>query len=143
MFSKTTKYGLRAVIYLALNATKDEKVDVHSVATALEVPQPFLAKILQTLSRADIVSSSKGPGGGFYLDSINKDKNLTDVLICLEGRNLFDDCILGLPDCGDANPCMLHHQVKAYKSGLDKELKQSTIGELIESVGRGENKFKI
>ena len=143
MFSKTTKYGLRAVIYLAFNASKNNKVDAHSVATALEVPQPFLAKILQILSRADIVSSSKGPGGGFFLTSKNKEKDLTDVLTCLEGKNLFDDCILGLPQCGDANPCILHHQVKAYKKGLNDQLKGQTLDELIESVKNGESHFRI
>ena len=143
MFSKTTKYGLRAIIYVALNATKEKKTDVQKIAKELDVPQHFLAKILQVLSRAGIVSSSKGPGGGFYFDEKNSDKYLTEVIVCLEGRNLFNDCILGLPECGDTNPCVLHHQVKAYKQGLNKELEQSTIAELVKSVKEGDNKFRI
>jgi Rrf2 family protein len=143
MFSKTTKYGLRAVIYLALNASKSKKVDVHSVANALEVPQPFLAKILQNLSRAGVINSSKGPGGGFFLSPENKERDLTDVLACFENRNLFDDCVLGLPTCDDTNPCLLHHRVKAYKKGLNQQFKGQTIKELIESVEKGSNNFSV
>ena len=143
MFSKTTKYGLRAVIYLALNASKNKKIDAHSVASALEVPQPFLAKILQNLSRAGVINSSKGPGGGFFLSIENKERDLTDVLACLENRNLFDDCVLGLPECGDANPCLLHHQVKAYKKGLNQQFKEQTIGELVKSVVDKNSHFRI
>ena len=67
MLSNTSKYAIRAVIYLALFSTKEKKVGIKQVSSELDIPSPFLGKILQLLARHHILGSTKGPNGGFYL----------------------------------------------------------------------------
>ena len=71
MFSKTCEYGLRAAIYIAQQAKKNEKIGITAIAEAIDSPQAFTAKILQQLTKKNIVQSIKGPYGGFYIDEQN------------------------------------------------------------------------
>ncbi|PSR13813.1 MAG: transcriptional regulator [Bacteroidetes bacterium] len=138
MFSKTCKYGLRAVLYLASQAQEDHKLGVKQVAAALEVPQPFLAKLLQQLARVQIISSAKGPNGGFYLSDKNLVANLRQVVECLDGPDVFSSCILGLPSCSSANPCPLHQQAVAYRNSLLDVMERQTIREVAQRIGAPE-----
>ena len=65
MLSNSSKYAINAVIYLAANSSESKRIGVKEVADALHIPLPFLAKILQALVRKKVISSNKGPGGGF------------------------------------------------------------------------------
>ena len=67
MFSNSSKYAIKAVLYLAMNSSKDEKVMAKDISEPINVPQAYIAKLLQQLSKHEIVSSLKGPKGGFYL----------------------------------------------------------------------------
>lgn len=66
MLSNACKYAVRAVVYLAIHSNVDNKLGAKNIAEALEVPQPFLAQLLRKLTTNKLVSSSKGPGGGFF-----------------------------------------------------------------------------
>lgn len=137
MFSNITKYGFRAVVYLGMTSSKEAKIDAKNVAKELDIPAPFLAKILQTLSKNDIICSTKGPGGGFYLSKENNDKKVITMINCLEGKKIFQSCVLGLPNCSNDAPCPMHHEIVKYRAGLSDFLTKSTIGELIENVEKG------
>ncbi len=141
MFSKAATYAMRAVLYLAVEGSKDKKLGVQHITDALDVPRHFLAKVLQQLAKNNLISSAKGPRGGFYLSEENKENSLLDVIICFEGKDVFSKCVLGLSVCSARNPCPLHNQYEAFKSGLDYQLKRQTIRELAILTER--EKFKI
>ncbi len=130
MFSNSTKYAIRTIEYL-LNHHGDEKLSVANLAKELDIPQPFLSKIMQQLSKGGVISSTKGRGGGFYLSKENMNRPLIDVVICIEGYNVFDKCILGLKECSDENPCLLHKYYKVFKGSLVKPIGQDSIEELL------------
>ena len=67
MFSNSSKYVIKAILFLAVKSGEDNRVMVKEMAQPINVPQAYLAKLLQELSRKDIISSKKGPNGGFYL----------------------------------------------------------------------------
>ncbi len=131
MFSNSTKYAIRTVIYLAHNQG-GQKYTVVELADKLDIPKPYLSKILQQLSRSKIISSAKGRGGGFYMTEKNLQQQLIDIIICIEGHNIFDKCVLGLPHCNHDNPCFLHTQFFEFKNGLNASLHEYTLKELIE-----------
>ncbi len=130
MFSNSTKYAIRTIEYLLRNQD-NEKKSVIKLATELDIPQPYLSKIMQQLSKGDIISSSKGRGGGFYLSKENMKRPLIDIIICIEGYNVFDKCILGLKECSDRSPCLLHKYYKVFKKSLEKPVSQDSIEELL------------
>lgn len=136
MFSKSCKYAIRAVLYLAVHSHEEKKYGVKEVAEVLQVPGPFLAKLLQHLSRQGLISSAKGPSGGFYLSERNKAAPLRQVIEAVDGPEVFSACILGLPVCSSDNPCPLHNQAMAYRQGLLKLLEAQSIGELAKRIQR-------
>jgi Rrf2 family protein len=134
MFSKSCTYGIRAVLYLEVEGKDQKKIGVKEIAEALNIPFHFLAKILQLLSKHGIISSSKGPGGGFYLNEENKKRPLLDIIQNIDGDTAFTSCILGMPECCDSCPCPLHVQAFAYREGLKYQISHITIEEMAEKV---------
>ncbi|MFZ2900234.1 MAG: Rrf2 family transcriptional regulator [Saprospiraceae bacterium] len=141
MFSKSCKYAIRAVLYLALHSSDQHKLGVKEVAEALDVPGPFLAKLLQQLSRHHLISSTKGPNGGFYLSPENLNANLRGVVESIDGPEIFTSCILGLPVCSSTNPCPLHSRALIYRQGLLEMMDDQTIAEVAKRVERQELKI--
>lgn len=130
MFSKSTEYALRALIYLAQNSTPDHKISISELAEAIDSPKSFTAKILQKLTKDDIlINSVTGPKGGFYLSDQARKKSLLHVLTLLDDEGIISGCILGLKECSEANPCPMHEQYKKIKPQLlamlgDKNIQQ-------------------
>ncbi len=129
MFSNSTKYAIRAIVHMM--KTKDKKKHtVVDMARTLDIPQPFLSKVLQQLARSGIISSSKGRGGGFYLTRENMQRPLIDVVICIEGYNVFNNCILGLAECSDHNPCILHKHFKVFKHSIEASICDISVADM-------------
>lgn len=133
MFSNSTKYAIRSIVYM-LNSGVDNKHTVIDMATKLEIPQPYLSKVMQQLSRSNIISSSKGRGGGFYLSEENMKRPLIDVIIATEGQNVFKKCILGLSSCSDDNPCILHNQFGAFRESISQLVCKDSVKDLLTSA---------
>ena len=122
MLSKTAQYAIKALIHLAGNSDITNKVLAASLAEQIDVPKPFLSKILQQLANADLVSAMKGPKGGFYLTAEQKDHSLYQVVVAADGKDTFGKCILGLHECDYDNPCAVHHLVSASQTALRENL---------------------
>lgn len=131
MFSKSTEYALRAVIFIAKNSSKELKLNIDSISEAIDSPKSFTAKILQKLtSTPKLVNSVTGPNGGFYMTEESKKKSLSDVLNILEEELVLEKCILGLKECSEENPCPLHNQYKFIKPQLLEMFKNKSLGQL-------------
>lgn len=127
MLSNACQYAIRSVLYLSLYASDSNKLGVKNIADALETPQPFLAKLLQELKKANIVSSTKGPKGGFYLNAQNFNKRIWDIIKLIDGEDKFNKCFLGLSKCEDSNPCPVHYIASPFKKKILADFKDKTI----------------
>ena len=136
MFSKSCQYGIRAVLYLAVYSNPDKRLGVTEIANDLEVPKHFLAKILQQLAKENIISSTKGPSGGFYLNKKNRSSNLKKIIEILDGTQIFTGCILGLKECSSEKPCPLHFHAYGIRDGLNYQLEYQSIDEIAEKIKR-------
>ena len=130
MITKSSKYAVRAILYIAKHATVDHKIGSKHIAEKLDIPAPFLAKTLQELSRKEIVTSVKGPNGGFYLTGENRNKTLYDIIAAIDNIHKFDECYLGQLECNDINPCVIHNIFKPFKNKLIQRLQTKTIIEI-------------
>ncbi|MCW5517171.1 RrF2 family transcriptional regulator [Muriicola sp. Z0-33] len=135
MFSNSSKYAIKAVLYLALHASEDNKLMVKDICKPINVPKAYLSKLLQDLSRHRIVSSTRGPKGGFYLSELNKDLFVMDIVGVIDGKNKLESCLLSLKDCSKDKPCPLHHAVSSSRSKMIKSLESTSIRELSENLG--------
>jgi Rrf2 family protein len=141
MFSKSCKYAIRAVLYLSIHSNEEKMIGVDVIADELEVPKHFLAKLLQQLSRARLISSMKGRSGGFYLSEKDLKSNLMAVIEAIDGPGTFTDCVLGLKTCSEENPCPYHNRITDFRSSFYKQLIEETIGEISSRIL--EKNFKL
>lgn len=134
MFSKPCKYGIRATLLLGRESSDDAKMGVQQIADQLDLPKHYLAKILQQLSKHGIISSVKGPNGGFYLSKSNLEKPLIDIIKCIDGPESLSACILGLPTCSDVNPCPLHNQILFWRQNILTTLGTKSVEKAVHDV---------
>lgn len=134
MLSNSSKYAINAVIYLAANSSESKRIGVKEVADALHIPLPFLAKILQALVRKKVISSNKGPGGGFWLTDDEKEQPLMRVVEQIGEADKFIKCVMSLRPCSDEKPCPLHTSVQPFRDNFRKELTENSIAAFAEKV---------
>ncbi len=108
MPSKGCQHAIRALAYLT-GTQDDGPQPIHDVAAHLDIPYPFLARVVQDLSKRDLVDARKGPGGGIQLGRSSAEISLREVVEAVDGPQSLKQCVLGLPDCGDGNTCPLHN----------------------------------
>jgi len=137
MFSNSSKYALKAVLYLAVHSNENKKVMVKDIAEPINVPQAYVAKLLQELSKQNIISSTRGVYGGFYLTKLNFEHPIIDIIYAIEGKNKMNSCLLSLEKCNEQVPCPLHHLANPMRSQLIDTLKHKTIGDLVEDIKSG------
>ncbi|HEY5511223.1 MAG TPA: Rrf2 family transcriptional regulator [Prolixibacteraceae bacterium] len=130
MFKKETEYALRGMVYIQIQNLKDRRPGVAEIAHEIEAPFFFTAKIFQRLAKQGFVRSLKGKGGGFFLDPEKKDLPLKEIIIAIEGDELFVGCGFGLKNCDENNPCPLHHQYGLIRDEINKLVTGETIQSL-------------
>lgn len=131
MLSNSSKYAIKGVLYLALNSNEDQKILVRDMYESIHVSETYLAKLLQELSRHGVISSTRGPKGGFFLSEEDRKRTLMDIVKVIDGEKRVKSCVMGLKDCDMDNPCVLHKLVGANKAKFIKVLERTTILDLI------------
>ncbi|MBS1614799.1 MAG: Rrf2 family transcriptional regulator [Bacteroidetes bacterium] len=129
MLSKTCEYGIRAMLFVAQQSSKGKKAGIREIATNVEAPEPFIAKILQNLGKKKLVQSAKGPNGGFFLDEQGLNQSLADIVAAIDGDKIFSGCGLGLSNCSDQKPCPIHFQFKQIRDDLQTLLMDAKLGQ--------------
>lgn len=136
-FSKTCEYAIRAVIFVAQKSEGGRKVGIKEVAAGIDSPEHFVARILQDISKRGLIKSSKGPNGGFYVDSSVQNNTLADIVKTIDGEKIFKGCGLGLKSCSETKPCPLHNDFKEIRKKMHLTLQSATIGEFNENLNLG------
>jgi Rrf2 family protein len=129
IFSRRCEYALQAVLYLALQPP-ESRTTIKELAPKLDLPSPFLAKILQDLSRKGLLASLKGPSGGFSLAMPAKDITLYHIVEAIDGDDLFNKCVLGFPECSGKNPCAVHENWAVLREEIYNMLVSKNIAQM-------------
>lgn len=137
MFSKACEYGIRAVIYIWSQNNKGKKIGIKDICKEIDAPEFFTAKILQSLARQGVISSAKGPNGGFYIEKEQENLTLIDLIIAIDGDGIFKGCGLGLKQCSETSPCPIHHEFKVIRDQLGKMLHEKKISDLALEINNG------
>ncbi|MBS1608605.1 MAG: Rrf2 family transcriptional regulator [Bacteroidetes bacterium] len=138
MFSKATEYALRATIYIAQRSSDENKPGMAEIAKAIDSPQSFTAKILQLLTRNNrIVSSVRGPNGGFFLTDKAKKLPVRSILEAMGEDEVLEKCVLGLKQCSEAKPCPMHTNYKLIKGQLIDLFETKSIQSLADEFENG------
>ena len=139
--SRETDYAVRCVLYLA--KAGDRIAVVNDIAEACQIPKSFLSKILQSLTRAGIVRSHRGPRGGFRLARKAEDTSLLDVIVAIQGQVALNECAVESRLCSRSGSCAVHPVwVKASRQ-VEQMLQEYDFGKLAREEDEGERRGRI
>ncbi len=138
LLSQTGSYAMRAAIHLAERAEEDgaEPVRVGEIAESIGVPRNYLSKVLNQLVRAGVLSSERGPRGGFALAMPADEISMARIVESVETPLLDRRCLLGRPECTDADPCAAHPHWQALADRITSFLEETTLADLRRTGGK-------
>lgn len=139
MFSTSCDYGLQAMLYLALQYSDDDNIDLNSIVEKLDIPKHYLSKILQVLVKHKLLVSMKGPNGGFRLNRPPSEITLIEIIEAIDGLDIFNECGIGFKKCNDDHPCPIHHEYKEIRNKIQTLFEKKTLEELTRDVKSGES----
>jgi len=138
ILSNTCKYGIRAVIYLALNNGENKKIGIKEISGNLNIPSPFLGKIMQLLAKHKILTSTKGPHGGFGLGLKTEQISLYDIVKVIDGDDVFTTCLIGMNSCDVAENehqhCPVHKDFGPIRDQIISFFKEKNIMGLADEI---------
>jgi Rrf2 family protein len=131
MFSKSFGYALRGILYVSMMGDENRKIRIDEIAKRLSVPKHFLGKIMNKVAKENILTSTKGPNGGFYMNSKTLSTPLISLLNLTDGKEIFDSCVLRLKKCDVENPCPMHFRMRDHRQNILQLFSNTTIGDLL------------
>jgi Rrf2 family transcriptional regulator, iron-sulfur cluster assembly transcription factor len=131
LFSKSFGYALRSVLYITTTESGRSRVSLEEIARTLNVPRFFLGKILKRLVKEGVLSSQKGPFGGFYLTENTLETSLATLVRCTGEPADLDTCMLRFNKCNPDHPCPLHYRAESVRHEWLQLLSETTIGDLV------------
>ena len=135
MLSKKTKYGLKALAFIA-RQKDNQPVQVALISESENISHKFLESILLALKKSGFLGSKKGKGGGYYLLKPAKDILMTDVIRQLEGPiamvpcvslNYYEKC----DDCPDEEACSVHKLMIQVRDSTLGVLRNNTLADIV------------
>lgn len=146
LLSKSCEYGLRAMLYLGLEVSADDAatsgasgsprnssrhyVSIQTISDDLGIGESFLTKVFQQLNDAGLLTSKRGRGGGVALTRPPGEISLYEIVVAIDGDDLFHECVLGLPGCGEAEPCPLHDHWTDERDRMKDTFQATTLAEV-------------
>lgn len=130
MLSSTSDYALRALLVLARRRGLGP-VRADEVADATGAPRNYMAKTLNALAKAGIVSSLRGPAGGFTLVAEPAALPIARVVDLFETPRAHPRCLLGAGPCDPTRPCAAHQRWTSVAEARRAPLASTTIADLL------------
>jgi Rrf2 family transcriptional regulator, nitric oxide-sensitive transcriptional repressor len=128
MLSQTSEYALRVIVFLG--SLRGAPATTNQIAAATRVPAGYLSKILQTLVRAKLVHSQRGPGGGSVLTRDPAQITVYDVITAIDPLPRIETCPLNLPSHG-TKLCPLHRRLDNAIALVEQAFRESRIADLL------------
>jgi Rrf2 family protein len=126
MISQTAEYALRAIVYLADQVRPQTTAQIAQVT---RVPAGYLAKVMQSLTRAGLVHSQRGLNGGFTLSYDAHELSVLTVINAVDPISRFPECPLGIPSHG-RRLCPLHYRLDQAAEMVEKAFEKTMVAEL-------------
>ena len=130
MFGRTADYALRALLFLTREGKDDRYFRADEVARAAGMPANYTGKVLGALARAGIVTSSRGPTGGFRLAVDPASVTTADIVDLFNSPSTNRQCLLGSKPCNLRRPCDAHRRWSAVLDAQRAPLAATTIADL-------------
>lgn len=131
ILSKSFGYALRGTLYVAVMKECERKVQLGEIAERLAVPRHFLGKVMKRLVKEGVLTSVKGPYGGFCINDNTLQTKLLRLTEISGDSALFDSCVLRFRKCDELHPCPMHCEVDVLRKKWIELLTNTTLGDLL------------
>ena len=132
IFSRSTQYALQALVRIVEEDEK-EYLSAKELSEDLGIPNEFLSKLFQRLTKNGFLESRKGPGGGFKLARRPETIDLYEIVETFEGPNPLSECVYDGKECRvKEDPCPLHEEWSEIRSQIIDLAKRNNLRELAE-----------
>lgn len=101
------------------------------------VPPSYLSKVLLILNRAGLIEATRGTGGGYRLSKPANEISLYEIVDPVDNVGRLDDCIMGMKECSEENPCAMHGWWKRVRDDFQSMLLQTTLEDVTSGGGQG------
>ncbi|UCB52187.1 MAG: Rrf2 family transcriptional regulator [Candidatus Zixiibacteriota bacterium] len=129
VLTRAGDYGIFGVLYLA-KQPKGKIVSLSEVSRAEGIPEKFLAKIFQSLTRVGLILSHRGARGGFSLSRPADQITVKELMEAIQGPICFSKCLSELEDCEKKDVCKLREVLQKAQDHTVKLLSQKTLADL-------------
>ncbi len=127
--TRAADYGVRVMVHLATLGAEDRAM-LSTLAVATQAPESFLSKVLQALTRAQLISSRRGKSGGFAILPRGRAASMHQVIEAIDGPICLNVCLVSGNNCDRKAWCPAHPVWARAQQALVNVLKQATIAEL-------------
>ncbi|MCK5847373.1 MAG: Rrf2 family transcriptional regulator [Bacteroidales bacterium] len=121
--SEAASIGIHSMVFIAKS---DGKVNVNKLAEEFNFSKHHVAKVLQRLNKFDMLGSTRGPSGGFYLKVEPNDISLLDIYEAIEGKLPNMKCPMGYEHC-PFKKCLLGTIVNDMSKQFKEYLNEKTL----------------
>lgn len=127
------RYGLKAMLDIAINSKDNTYVSLKSVAKRTGISERYLEQLMALLKKADLVKSIRGAQGGYSLSKEPEHISVGDILIVVEGPFELVECLLGNEACGngDCNECITKDVWAKLSDSVSETANNISLAELI------------
>lgn len=129
--NRPTEYALRAMSYMA-RQNNGVRIRTQDLAKAVDIPAPFLSKIMRRLTEVGMLDAKKGHHGGFVLARAPAEVRFIDIMRAVDFEPTADHCLFGLKNCDGENPCPLHTEWGALKGQIEQWARSHTLADSLE-----------
>lgn len=126
--SRTAEHAVRALLYLAAHGP--DAIKASDIADALGAPPNYMSKTLHALAGAGVLTSRRGPTGGFRLAVDPADLTLARIIEVVDDPAPKDMCLIASTRCSDRTPCPLHGRWKRVSKRVWDPLRETTLTDL-------------
>lgn len=130
MLSHTAQYALRGVLHIAAGPAEGA-TRAAETAAALDVPEKYLAQVLNTLAHAGVLRSRRGPKGGFRLARAAADLSLAQIVAPFDAVGNAPRCLIREQPCGSGEPCIAHEEWHAVAESVRGFFQHTTVADLL------------
>ncbi len=127
--SEAASLALHAMVILA--SKKEHSFSVKEIAELLKASANHLSKVLQRLSKAELVESLKGSKGGFKLSKNPEEITLMDIYEAIEGKFNVSSCLFGKVDC-DSKCCVMGGLLSSINQQTDKHFRKTRLSDFLD-----------
>ena len=130
------RYALRLMVDLGINA-RESCCSVREIAERQGISDKYLEQIISLLSKAGLVKSVRGAGGGYRLTKSPSEYSVGMILRTTEGSLAPVSCLIdGEPECGRAEHCSTIYLWQRIYKAVNDVVDTTTLQDLIDHSGK-------